>query len=81
VGLVGGSGHGAELVGGLDLGVGAGREPVDPLRDRTQGQVSGEDEGDGVRAVGSLRGVPVVDENSGSVESASLEVLQRLLCL
>jgi hypothetical protein len=35
VGLVGGSGYGAELVGGLDLGVGAGREPVDPLRDRT----------------------------------------------
>jgi hypothetical protein len=30
---------------------------------------------------GSLRGVPVVDENSSSVESASLEVLQRLLCL
>jgi hypothetical protein len=31
--------------------------------------------------VGSLRGVPVVDENSRAVEKARLEVLQRLLCL
>ena len=30
--------------------------------------------------VGSLRGVPVVDENSRPVEHARLEVLQRLLC-
>ncbi len=30
--------------------------------------------------VGSLRGVPVVDENSRPVEQAGLEVLQRLLC-
>ena len=30
--------------------------------------------------VGSLRGVPVVDENSRPVEKARLEVLQRLLC-
>jgi hypothetical protein len=30
--------------------------------------------------VGSLRGVPVVDENSRAVEKARLEVLQRLLC-
>jgi hypothetical protein len=29
---------------------------------------------------GSLRGVPVVDENSRPVEQARLEVLQRLLC-
>jgi hypothetical protein len=30
--------------------------------------------------VGSLRGVPVIDENSRPVEKARLEVLQRLLC-
>ncbi len=30
--------------------------------------------------VGSLRGVPVVDENSRPVEQARLEILQRLLC-
>jgi hypothetical protein len=29
--------------------------------------------------VGSLRGVPVVDENSRAVENAGLQVLQRLL--
>ena len=31
--------------------------------------------------VGSLRGGPVVNENSRAVEKARLEVLQRLLCL
>ncbi len=30
--------------------------------------------------VGSLRGAPVVDEDSRPIEQACLEVLQRLLC-
>jgi hypothetical protein len=33
-----------------------------------------------ITMVGSLRGLPVVDENSRPVEQARLEVLQRLLC-
>jgi hypothetical protein len=33
------------------------------------------------RPCGSSRDAPVIDENSRPVESASLEVLQRLLCL
>jgi hypothetical protein len=48
--LVGRPGDGAELIGGLDLTVRGGGDPVDSLGDGAQGQVGGQDEAGGEKA-------------------------------
>src|SRR5580700_6850817 len=56
VGLLGGAGDGAELVGGLDLAVRGGGEPADALGDGAQAQVGGQDEGGGDGRGGDVAG-------------------------
>lgn len=50
-----------------------------PSWDVPCGTITGREPSDGrMTMAGSLRGVPVVDKNRGPVETAGIEVLQRL---